>query len=93
MTDKLKQLPSSVDGQKAIKNNVQEIVDQILIIESAKELIKDIKEVATEKWNVDGSWLARQAAIKYDALYNENKKNETALEKAEEIEMNKETFK
>ena len=92
-TEKLKQLPSTPEGQKAIKNNVQELVDQMLIIQSAKELMKDIKEVATEKWDVDGGWLQRQAAIKYDELYNENKRNEAILEKAEEVEMNKETFK
>lgn len=90
--DLLKQLPSPAEGQKAIRNNVQEIVDAKVRINSEEELISTIKEVAKEKWGVCPTWLALQADIVYDREYNEGKKYQKVLEKAEEVEMNEETF-
>lgn len=93
MSDLLKQLPGTPEGQRAIKNNVNEIVDAMLRMEADKELIKEIKEVAKENHNVDGSWLADQAKIKFDREYNANRNNLKALDKAEQVELNAETFK
>lgn len=87
----LKGLPSDVDGQKRVKNNVQELVDQMLIIQAAKEQMKDIQEVAKEK-GVCPTWLKLQADIKYDRIHNFNKNNEKVLDKAQEVEMNQEIF-
>ena len=78
-----KQLPSDPSTLKAVKGNIQEVVDQLLIIQAAKEQIAAIKETAGEKYGIDVAYLGQ---IVYDIQYQESKQSNAVLEKAEIIE-------
>lgn len=86
MSNKLRNLPTDPAALKTVKGNINEMVDAMLQVESFKEHIKTIKEVAGEKFDLDGSYMQELANVRYDSLYNENKKNLKAEEKAEIVD-------
>jgi dTDP-D-glucose 4,6-dehydratase len=83
MSKFLKELPSDSESRKAILSQVDTIVDAMLQIDSAKDVIKDSKMYVQDKYGVDGGYVNSIAQIKYDIEYNERKK-------AEKIEADKE---
>ena len=83
MSKFLKELPSDNESRKNIMSQVDTIVDAMLQIDSAKDVIKDSKAYVQDKYGVDGGYVNSIAQIKYDLEYNERKK-------AEKIEADKE---
>jgi dTDP-D-glucose 4,6-dehydratase len=83
MSKFLKELPSDNESRKNIMAQVDTIVDAMLQIDSAKDVIKDSKTYVQDKFGVDGGYVNSIAQIKYDIEYNERKK-------AEKIEADKE---
>jgi dTDP-D-glucose 4,6-dehydratase len=83
MSKFLKELPSDSESRKAILSQVDTIVDAMLQIDSAKDVIKDSKMYVQDKYGVDGGYVNSIAQIKYDLEYNECKR-------AEKIEADKE---
>jgi dTDP-D-glucose 4,6-dehydratase len=83
MSKFLKELPNDNESRKNILSQVDTIVDAMLQIDSAKDLIKDSKTYVQDKYGVDGGYVNNIAQIKYDIEYNERKK-------AEKIEADKE---
>ena len=76
-------LPTDPATLKAVKANIQEVVDQLLIIQAAKEQIAAIKDVAGEKYGIDVAYLGQ---IVYDIEYQDSKQSNAVLEKADVIE-------
>lgn len=87
MSKGIKEYPSNPTHVQGVKNNINELVDAMLRIESEKELQKTIYETALEKYGVDKTWLKEQATLRYDTLYNESKKANAIKEKAEQLEI------
>jgi dTDP-D-glucose 4,6-dehydratase len=83
MSKYMKELPSDSESRKAILSQVDTIVDAMLQIDSAKDVIKDSKTYVQDKYGVCGTYVNNIAQIKYDLEYNERKK-------AEKIEADKE---
>jgi len=83
MSKFLKELPNDNESRKNIMSQVDTIVDAMLQIDSAKDVIKDSKTYVQDKYGVDGGYVNSIAQIKYDIEYNERKK-------AEKIEADKE---
>jgi len=83
MSKFLKELPNDNESRKNIMAQVDTIVDAMLQIDSAKDVIKDSKTYVQDKYGVDGGYVNSIAQIKYDIEYNERKK-------AEKIEADKE---
>jgi hypothetical protein len=76
MSKFLKELPSDSESRKAILSQVDTIVDAMLQIDSAKDVIKDSKMYVQDKYGVCGTYVNSIAQIKYDIEYNERKKAE-----------------
>ena len=89
---KLKEIPNDPLARKAIGGYIDELVDIMVQQEALKELASSVKETAGEKQDLDGGYLVVLAKIKYDSLYNENKLNDAALEKAEVVDQVKSLF-
>lgn len=89
---KLKEIPSDTSARKAIGGYINELVDIMVQQKALTELIASIKETAGENQGLDGGYLVMLAKIKYDAKYNENRKNEADLEKAETVDQVKTLF-
>ena len=89
---KLKEIPKELLARKTLGGYINELVDIMVQQESLKELTSSIKETAGEKLDLDGGYLVMLAKIKYDSLYNENRKNEADLEKAETVDQVKSLF-
>jgi hypothetical protein len=83
MSKYMKELPSDNESRKNILAQVDTIVDDMLQIDSAKDVIKDSKTYVQDKYGVCGTYVNNIAQIKYDIEYNERKK-------AEKIEADKE---
>jgi dTDP-D-glucose 4,6-dehydratase len=83
MSKYLKELPNDNESRKNIMAQVDTIVDAMLQIDSAKDVIKDSKTYVQDKYGVDGGYVNSIAQIKYDIEYNERKR-------AEKIEADKE---
>jgi dTDP-D-glucose 4,6-dehydratase len=83
MSKYMKELPSDNESRKNILAQVDTIVDAMLQIDSAKDVIKDSKTYVQDKYGVCGTYVNNIAQIKYDIEYNERKK-------AEKIEADKE---
>jgi dTDP-D-glucose 4,6-dehydratase len=83
MSKYLKELPNDNESRKNIMAQVDTIVDAMLQIDSAKDVIKDSKTYVQDKYGVDGGYVNSIAQIKYDIEYNERKR-------ADKIEADKE---
>ena len=89
---KLKEIPSNPAARKAIGGYIDELVGIMVQQKALTELITSIKETAGENQDLDGGYLVTLAKIKYDDLYNQNKLNDAALEKAETVDQVKSLF-
>lgn len=84
----LNEMPSDPVTQKAIKKNIQEYVDSMLLADAEKEQMKAILEVAEEKHGVTKAFIKTQAELLYDNLYKDSRK----ASKIEEQQNMLETF-
>lgn len=82
----LNSLPLSIEGQKAVKSAIKELVDSAIRVDSEKELQKTIKETCSEKYQVSPKFVATQAALMYDLMYKEGKKKAAILEASEALD-------
>ncbi len=83
MSKYMKELPNDNESRKNILSQVDTIVDAMLQIDSAKDVIKDSKTYVKDTYGVCGTYVNSIAQIKYDIEYNERKK-------AKKIEADKE---
>lgn len=73
MTELVKEIPTDPQVQKYLKGAVKELVDAMLEIQGAKELISSIKDVVKQKYGIDPAWFEGLAKISYSERYDDNK--------------------